>query len=252
MSLLRKKKSQIGFTLLELLVTVSILAILAGLLIPVLSRSREAAKRIQCVQNLRQLHVASQFYWEDNRSEAFRFRGTSTNGGEVFWFGWLQRGAEGARTYDFTPSPLFPYLGSKQAGLCPSFTVVSIPYKPKAKGSTIAYGYNLHLSSPASSPPVRISAIKNPSGTALFADAAQVNTFQAPASVDHPMVEEFYYVNDQEPTAHFRHQARLSAVFCDGHAAKENPVPGSMDQRIPAARIGRLRPEILDWKKENR
>jgi prepilin-type processing-associated H-X9-DG protein len=75
---------------------------------------------------------------------------------------------------------------------------------------------------------------------ALFADAAQVNTFQAPASPEHPMLEEFYYINDKEPTTHFRHRARTGVVFLDGHTESLKPVEGSRDNRLPSEVVGRL------------
>ena len=57
-----KKK---GFTLIELLVVVSIIAILAGMLLPALARAREQARRIECMSNLRQLGVACHMYATD-------------------------------------------------------------------------------------------------------------------------------------------------------------------------------------------
>jgi prepilin-type processing-associated H-X9-DG protein len=84
-----------------------------------------------------------------------------------------------------------------------------------------------------------------PSETALLADAAQVNDFQAPASPSNPMLEEFYYVNSVEATAHFRHAGSANVLFCDGHVAAESPAPGSLDTRMPEARVGRLAPEYF-------
>lgn len=55
-----------GFTLIELLVVISIISMLMSILLPGLSRAREAGKRIVCLSNLRQLTLAWNFYAEDN------------------------------------------------------------------------------------------------------------------------------------------------------------------------------------------
>jgi prepilin-type processing-associated H-X9-DG protein len=89
--------------------------------------------------------------------------------------------------------------------------------------------------------------IRQPSALALLADAAQVNTFEAPASVNNPMFEEWYYINDDpaQPNGQFRHDQRANAVFCDGHITREAMVPGTLDQRLPSQQIGWLAAAIL-------
>jgi prepilin-type N-terminal cleavage/methylation domain-containing protein/prepilin-type processing-associated H-X9-DG protein len=236
-----------AFTLVELLVVISIVAILAALAVPALHRSQAAAQRVRCFGHLRQLVTAATLYWDDHDGRTFRYRGPATNGGDLFWFGWLARGAEGARRFDVSTGALYPYLGGQGVEVCPALAYALREFKLKATGAAYGYGYNLHLSTKTGQTPVKISRIPDPAQIATFADAAQVNTFQPPASPEHPMIEEFYFVSAEETTVHFRHRAQAGVAFCDGHVAPHSPVPGSLDTRLPRHSIGRLPPARLSW-----
>lgn len=91
-SCVRFSRTRLGFTLVELLVVISIIALLLAIMLPSLSRARESARSIVCSTNLRQLNLGMQMYANTNNGQSI----ATAMGNTDFWF-----------------SAIAPYLGNK-------------------------------------------------------------------------------------------------------------------------------------------
>ncbi len=192
------KEPQSGFTLIELLVVIAIIAILAAMLLPALSASRRKAQRVQCVNHLRQLGIATFMYCQDN-DDHLPFAWYNNTNPEVNNFYSLLTPIIIAAEFDGYSD--FDY----KLYVCPVR-----PDEPLVGSNPmrISYGMNAYNSVKYPDPQTRrLGTVLNPAQRVLLADLAYV--------YNHPPLQ------TMDPTEiGYKHQGRANVTFFDGHVSQ--------------------------------
>ena len=186
-----------GFTLMELLIVIAIIALLVSILLPAITRAREMASRTVCLSNIRQLQLGWLAYANEHKghfcttglSVARTYQGLGGLGG-----GWLSaHDLQNANAVDFPDSRLWPYVHDINVYYCPNDTRpvkgASDPTFP-GSGSLASYGMNAlmggayisgdnlfdvtYSTTPQPQLMTRLTQIRHPESTFVFIEVSPI------------------------------------------------------------------------------
>lgn len=203
----RTASHETGFTVLELLVVICIIAILAALLFPTFTLAREKAHQASCASNMRQLGIAAMLYAQDHDEHLPGATdgpvGVNRSGGWVFYSQYQESGTPSV--FDVTKGSVFPYVRDIRIYICPS--------DGQNQASGDSYAINACVDAAVPHGGVRagkqLAAFDKPSAWMLFGEEATGN-YQTTSTNDG-------YFNYAFDNFSERHSGGQNVTFLDGH-----------------------------------
>lgn len=231
-----------AFTLVELLVVISTIALLLALLMPALATARSQAHGLVCRSNLRQLVLAGVGYAAEH--DGFYVPGAKDmldGAGRHRWHGVRVSLSE---PFDASKGPLAGYLAEGRVKECPIHVnfVRSNDWSANFEQGCGGYGYNMaylgsrlwdpglspaQLAQQAYSRTTRVNEVASPAQTLMFADTAMANNGQS--LIEYSFAEPPFAVLGGQvmtefrmsPSIHFRHAGAANVGWVDGHVGSK-------------------------------
>lgn len=240
-------RSARGFTLIEILISLAVMSLLLGILLPALGRARDVGRGAACAASLHQAGLAFACYLDDNDGTFFPYFQDipGTGGGRRWWFGFEKGGPamnpnQRNRPLDKSAGFLGKYMGgSWRDFVCAAYPFEASGFFRKFANPAGGYGYNIEALAGFGSPTepiIRARRIQEFVGRTsdVFALADGIHFDRLTLSSSPPMNQGFNepaYIQWQRESAmttnsgvnggfgHFRHAGRANVLYLDGHAS---------------------------------
>ena len=235
------------FTLIELLIVISIIALLAGMLMPALGTAKEKGQSNACINNLRQLSSSALMYADENRGVMSPCsNGSSCCNGRT-WTG--DRASNQRRTDLRTKGLITRYIGDDlETKICPSVNAQvkqQLALAPTDSGYCRGGGYGLNANfgwSGGVGKPVTVGRIVSPGSKIMFSDTME--SWGNSAAYSLRLVPRGIVVGSTSDMGYsntcFRHNGLANVGWADGHISSEPPAELGVDPFEIANSIGYL------------
>ena len=233
---MKRLNKQNGFSLVEILVVISILALLLSVLLPSLHTTRLQAKRILCFNNLRQMVIASLTYsafYDDHYPIAYH---TELRNGVPHYLSWdfntWKDWSESETIEHVEPGLLWMGKTIDKIQQCPEFNGSDNWFDDPFTG----YNYNTsYIGLNETANPIdsaKITEVRSPTETVIFGDGeytAGANKFMR-APFSNPRDASFSDIGRYAGVQGFRHLHTTNVAFCDGHVNSQHEIYTNTNQ----------------------
>ena len=228
-----KNLRKTGFTLIEVLVVIAIIAILAAILFPVFAQAREKARQTSCLSNLKQLGTAFNLYvddWDETVMPIFnndRSVGLNDNSYPRYHY-YTELPISGVNNFPGWMDSLFPYVKNVNLYHCPTQTKGvsgysmnwALSFTPNAARTYFDWNFRN----------ISLAQIKETAKTVLFADGYTQTLSNAPGKSTKLEVGPPSLVACEFVGAKGRHINGFNYTFADGHAKYYKKYAGPMEK----------------------